>query len=72
MELTPRPDDVYFTAERGFLTSMKVISGFSSSLSLIGVIVIIISQVAFPSLWPCKCRSYTDDRSNCMHVGPFN
>ena len=55
MELTPRPD-VYFTAKPGYITSMKVIVGFSSSLSLLGAIIVIFSQIACPQLWKCKCK----------------
>ena len=55
LELTPRTD-VYFIAKPGFILSLKVIAGISSSLSLIGAVVVIVSQIALPKLWPCKCE----------------
>ena len=51
--LTPRPEDIYFTAEPGFITVLKVLAGISSSLSMVGAVVVIATYV-FCQLWPSK------------------
>lgn len=54
---TPRPEDVYFTAEPGFITALKVLAGISSCLSLIGAVVVILTYI-FCELWPSKRKSF--------------
>lgn len=53
-ELTPRPGDVYFTAEPKFICALKVLTGVFSVLSLLGALTIIVFQACCSHLWPNK------------------
>lgn len=57
VDLTPRPDYDYLSADPHYILALKVITGVFSGLSLFGALTVIFFHVFFSGLWPNKSKN---------------
>ena len=57
VELTPRPDCDYLSANPHYMLALRIITGIFSGLSLCGALTIIFFHIFFSGLWPSPSKN---------------